>query len=143
VPDSALVRVAEVSIVVVVGPEAIAGSTRLKAGTAQKMILNMLSTATMIRLGYVSGNRMSNMKARNAKLRERAVRILCVETKLDETQARLALDAAGNDLSVALVMSRTLEPRAVAESALAEAHGVVERAVENLARRHSTDGPQP
>ncbi|MDX6692509.1 MAG: N-acetylmuramic acid 6-phosphate etherase [Blastocatellia bacterium] len=143
VPDSALVRVAEVSIVVVVGPEAIAGSTRLKAGTAQKMILNMLSTATMIRLGYVSGNRMSNMKARNAKLRERAVRILCVETKLDETQARLALDAAGNDLSVALVMSRTLEPRAVAESALAEAHGVVEGAVENLARRHSTDGPQP
>jgi N-acetylmuramic acid 6-phosphate etherase len=143
VPESPLTRVAEVSIVAVVGPEAIAGSTRLKAGTAQKMILNMLSTATMIRLGYVSGNRMSNMKARNAKLRARAVRILCAEAGLDEAKAGAALEAASNDLSTALVMSRTGEPRAAAERALKEANGVVERAVENLSRGRSTDEPQP
>ncbi|HEY0405012.1 MAG TPA: N-acetylmuramic acid 6-phosphate etherase [Pyrinomonadaceae bacterium] len=142
VPDSPLTRVAQVSIVAVVGPEVIAGSTRLKAGTAQKMVLNMLSTAAMIRLGYVSGNRMSNMKARNAKLRARAVRILCAEAGLDETKASAALAAAGDDLSAALVMSRTGEPRAAVESALRDANGVVERAVENLSRRRSTDGPK-
>ena len=142
VPDSPLTRVAQVSIVAVVGPEVIAGSTRLKAGTAQKMVLNMLSTAAMIRLGYVSGNRMSNMKARNAKLRARAVRILCAEAGLDETKASAALAAAGDDLSTALVMSRTGEPRAAVESALRDANGVVERAVENLSRRRSTDGPK-
>ena len=69
-----------------VGPEVIAGSTRLKAGTAQKMVLNMLSTATMIRLGYVTGNRMTNMLTRNTKLRARAVRILMAETGLDESR---------------------------------------------------------
>ncbi|HYE65812.1 MAG TPA: N-acetylmuramic acid 6-phosphate etherase, partial [Pyrinomonadaceae bacterium] len=82
-PDSPITRVAEVNIIPIVGPEVIAGSTRLKAGTAQKMVLNMLSTATMIRLGYVSGNRMSNLRARNSKLHARAVRILGAEAGLD------------------------------------------------------------
>lgn len=131
--DSLITRAAEVSIVAVVGPEVIAGSTRLKAGTAQKMILNMLSTATMIRLGYVSGNRMSNLQARNVKLRERAVRILSAEAGLDEAQADEALKAAGNDLRTALVMSRTQCTRAAAEGALAESNGVVLQAIELLA----------
>lgn len=131
-PGSLITRAAEVSIVAVVGAEVIAGSTRLKAGTAQKMILNMLSTAAMIRLGYVSGNRMSNLKPRNTKLRARAVRILCAEAGLNETKASAALEAAGNDLRTALVMSRTGRTRAEAERALAEANGVVQRAVENL-----------
>ncbi|MBD0325683.1 MAG: N-acetylmuramic acid 6-phosphate etherase [Pyrinomonadaceae bacterium] len=134
VPESAITRVAEVSIVAVVGPEVIAGSTRLKAGTAQKMILNMLSTAAMIRLGYVSGNRMTNLQARNTKLRARATRILCAEAGLDETQAGAALEAAGNDLRTALVMSRTGRTRAEAERALAQSGGVVEQAIKNLAR---------
>ncbi len=134
VPDSAITRVADVSIVAVVGPEVIAGSTRLKAGTAQKMVLNMLSTAAMIRLGYVSGNRMTNLQARNTKLRARAVRILSTETGLDETQAERALEAAGNVLRTALVMSRTQCTRDEAEHALAESNGVVPQAVENLAR---------
>ncbi len=131
-PDSAITRAADVSIVVVVGPEVIAGSTRLKAGTAQKMVLNMLSTATMIRLGYVSGNRMSNLKARNDKLRARAARILSAETDLDERAAREMLESAGGELSTALVMSKTGRPREEAARALAQAKGIVGRAVEQL-----------
>jgi len=131
-PDSAITRAADVSIVVVVGPEVVAGSTRLKAGTAQKMVLNMLSTATMIRLGYVSGNRMSNLKARNDKLRARAARILSAETDLDERAAREMLESAGGELSTALVMSKTGRPREEAARALAQAKGIVGRAVEQL-----------
>jgi N-acetylmuramic acid 6-phosphate etherase len=133
-PDSSITRVAEVSIVAIVGPEVIAGSTRLKAGTAQKMVLNMLSTAAMIRLGYVSGNRMTNMQARNTKLRARAVRILSAEEGLDETEASAMLDAAGNDLRTALVMSRTGRTREEAEETLAQSGGVVAQAIERLSR---------
>jgi N-acetylmuramic acid 6-phosphate etherase len=131
-PGSAITRACEVAIVPVVGPEVIAGSTRLKAGTAQKMVLNMLSTATMIRLGYVSGNRMTNMSARNEKLHARARRIFQAETGLDEAAAHAAFDAAGNDLRIALVMQRTGRTRVEAEASLAKAHGIVGRAVEQL-----------
>jgi N-acetylmuramic acid 6-phosphate etherase len=131
-PDSLITRVAEVSIVAAVGPEVIAGSTRLKAGTAQKMILNMLSTATMIRLGYVTGNRMTNMLTRNMKLRARAIRILAAETGLSEREAAAQLEAAGGDLRVALVMSKTDCLREEAESALAQTGCVVNMAVEAL-----------
>jgi N-acetylmuramic acid 6-phosphate etherase len=131
-PDSEITRVAEVSIVAIVGPEVIAGSTRLKAGTAQKMVLNMLSTATMIRLGYVTGNRMTNMLTRNTKLRARAVRILMAETGLDEAKATAQLENAGGDLRISLVMSETGCSRTEAESALANAKGVVKSAVETL-----------
>lgn len=94
VPDSAITRAAEVSIVPVVGPEVIAGSTRLKAGTAQKIVLNMISTAAMIRLGYVTGNRMTNVQTRNSKLRARALRILWAEAGLDENSATEVLAVA-------------------------------------------------
>ena len=95
VPGSPITKAAELSIVPVVGPEVVTGSSRLKAGTAQKMVLNMISTATMVRLGYVSGNRMSNLQARNTKLRERAVRIVVAETGVDEETAAAALEASG------------------------------------------------
>ena len=95
VPGSPITRAAEISIVPVVGPEVLTGSSRLKAGTAQKMVLNMISTATMVRLGYVSGNRMANLQARNTKLRERAVRIVMAESGVDQTQAEQALEACG------------------------------------------------
>src|SRR5215217_6120809 len=95
VPGSPITQAAELSIVPVVGPEVVTGSSRLKAGTAQKMVLNMISTATMVRLGYVSGNRMSNLQARNIKLRERAVRIIIAETGLDQETAAAALEASG------------------------------------------------
>lgn len=95
VPDSPITRAAELSIVPVVGPEVLSGSSRLKAGTAQKMVLNMISTATMVGLGYVSGNRMSNLQARNAKLRERAVRIVMAEAEATKDDATKALEISG------------------------------------------------
>src|ERR1044072_2116924 len=107
VPGSPITEAAELSIVPVVGPEVLTGSSRLKAGTAQKMVLNMISTATMVRLGYVSGNRMSHLQARNIKLRDRAVRIIVAETGLDYEAAEKALEAAGNDLRVALIKTKS------------------------------------
>ena len=94
VPGSPITDAAELSIVPIVGPEVVTGSSRLKAGTAQKMVLNMISTATMVRLGYVSGNRMSNLQPRNIKLRERAVRIVMAETGVDQETAVSALECS-------------------------------------------------
>ena len=104
VPGSAITQAAELSLVPVVGPEVVTGSTRLKAGTAQKLVLNMISTAVLTKLGYVSGNRMSHLRARNSKLHARALRILMAETGVDETTARSALQAAGGETSAALAM---------------------------------------
>jgi N-acetylmuramic acid 6-phosphate etherase len=132
VPDSEITRATDVAIVPVVGPEVLAGSTRLKAGTAQKMVLNMLSTASMIRLGYVKGNRMTNLMPRNDKLRSRAARILEAETGMSEDAARAAIDAAGGDLRAAIVMAMTGCASEVAEEALAKSRGVVELAVANV-----------
>jgi N-acetylmuramic acid 6-phosphate etherase len=95
VPGSPITEAADLSIVPVVGPEVLTGSSRLKAGTAQKMVLNMISTATMVRLGYVSGNRMSNLQARNIKLRDRAVRIVMAETGSTKEEATVALESSG------------------------------------------------
>ena len=103
VPGSPITQAAELSIVPVVGPEVVTGSSRLKAGTAQKMVLNMLSTATMVRLGYVSGNRMSNLQARNIKLRERAVRIVSAETGLDSAAAQQALESCNWSVNKAIL----------------------------------------
>jgi N-acetylmuramic acid 6-phosphate etherase len=133
-PDSAITKAAEISIVPVVGPEVIAGSTRLKAGTAQKLVLNMISTATMIRLGYVSGNRMTNVQTRNVKLHARAVRILMAEAQLDARAANEALEAAGGSLPVALVMAATKSSKAEAEKALQDSAGVIHQATEALRR---------
>ena len=129
VPDSPITRVAEVSIVPVVGPEVVTGSSRLKAGTAQKMVLNMISTATMVRLGYVSGNRMSNLQAKNSKLRDRALRILMQETGLDTQQAGALFEQSENNLSVALVMAKASASRDQAADALRSTNGKVEDAV--------------
>jgi len=132
-PESAILEAAEVGIVPVVGPEVIAGSTRLKAGTAQKMVLNMLSTATMIRLGYVTGNRMSNVQARNSKLKARAVRILMAESGLDERSAIESLRKANGSLPAALLMGKSGCSLEDAELALQKAGGVLGRAAAILA----------
>jgi N-acetylmuramic acid 6-phosphate etherase len=134
VPQSPITKQAEISIVPVVGPEVIAGSTRLKAGTAQKMVLNLLSTATMVKLGYVTGNRMTNVQTRNRKLRARAVRILMAETNLEEQAAVAALDAGNGDLRIALVMTATGCNVEAAEEALAESKGVVPQAINLLSK---------
>lgn len=128
VPRSPITEAAEVSIVPVVGPEVVAGSTRLKAGTAQKLVLNMLSTATLVRLGYVSGNRMTNVLPRNSKLRARALRIIMAESGSDEETARAALDKSGDDPRVALVMMKTGSSIEEAKVALEAANGVIEQA---------------
>ena len=104
----------------VVGPEVVAGSTRLKAGTAQKMVLNMISTATLVRLGYVAGNRMTNVQTRNVKLRARAVRILTAEAGIDEASASEVLDAAEGDLPVAIVMAKSQSGQVVDSSNVRE-----------------------
>lgn len=132
VPDSSITDAAEISIAPVVGPEVLAGSTRLKAGTAQKMVLNMLSTASLAKLGYVTGNRMTSVQTRNTKLRARAVRILGAETGLDSDAAAAALEAAEGDIRVALVISKTKRSVAEAKAALAAAQGVVQTAIDEL-----------
>ena len=136
VPGSLITRAAELSIVVIVGPEVIAGSTRMKAGTAQKLVLNMISTATMIRLGYVTGNRMTNLLTRNVKLRARAERILALETGLGLERAKEVLDAAEGQLTVALVMSRTGCSRDEAAAALAASRGVLAPAIAEIKKPH-------
>jgi N-acetylmuramic acid 6-phosphate etherase len=132
VPGSPITGAAEISIVPVVGPEVIAGSTRMKAGTAQKLVLNMISTATMIRLGYVTGNRMTNVQTRNLKLQARAIRILMAEAELDEAAAEKALAGAGGKLPVALVMAETGCDVSQASAALVDSGGIVSAAVNAL-----------
>jgi len=131
-PNSPITNVADINIVAVVGPEAVTGSTRLKAGTAQKLILNMISTATMVRLGYVTGNRMTNLLPRNSKLRARSLRIVMAEGDLDEAAARAALARAQNDPRIALVMIRTDVAYEQAKAALDESNGVIVAAVNHL-----------
>jgi N-acetylmuramic acid 6-phosphate etherase len=138
-PESPIVAAAQVSIVPVVGPEVVAGSTRLKAGTAQKMVLNMLSTATLVKMGYVSGNRMTNVQTRNTKLRARAVRIIMAEVGLDEQAAGESLDQANGSLPVALLMAKEGCSLPAAERALAASGGVVNRAAEILRMTNPKD----
>lgn len=100
-----LLEVAQIGIGVVVGPEVIAGSTRLKAGTAQKMILNMLSTGSMIRLGKVYGNLMVDVMVTNQKLAARARRLVMVIAGVDEAEAQRLLDQTGQQAKPAIVMA--------------------------------------
>lgn len=131
-PDSRMAAAAGVSIAPVVGPEVIAGSSRMKAGTAQKMILNMLSTATMIKMGLVFSNLMSNLRATNEKLRRRARAILAEEAGISAEEAGRVFEVAGEDLRVALLMARSSLSRSVAERLL-ESHGTsVRRALDSL-----------
>jgi N-acetylmuramic acid 6-phosphate etherase len=101
-PDSPLAKAAEIAIVAVVGPEVIAGSTRMKGGLAQKMILHTLSTAVMVRLGRVQGNLMTGLRAVNSKLQARGVRILCELARVDAAAAARALEAANGSVEAAL-----------------------------------------
>ncbi|CAA9417634.1 MAG: N-acetylmuramic acid 6-phosphate etherase [uncultured Pyrinomonadaceae bacterium] len=132
VPDSAITKAAESSIAPIVGAEVIAGSSRMKAGTAQKMILNMISTAVMIRLGYVKGNRMTNVKSSNVKLKERSARILMSETNLDEAAANNLMNKANDDLRVAIVMHKANINAEAAKKKLAENNFVIEKTIESI-----------
>jgi len=128
--NSPLGRAAEIEIVVEVGAEVLSGSTRMKAGTAQKMVLNMLTTGAMARLGYIYGNLMVNVHARNEKLLERGLGILEKAAGVDRNRARKALNSAGKQVAVALVMLKTGLSRAAAERKLKAAKGNVRKAIE-------------
>jgi N-acetylmuramic acid 6-phosphate etherase len=116
-------------IEVLVGPEFIAGSTRLKAGTAQKLVLNMLSTLTMVRLGKTYGNLMVDVRVTNAKLRDRATRIVEQVAGADPAQAAAALAAAGDDAKLAVTMLRTGASTDEARARLEAADGHLRRAL--------------
>lgn len=120
--EAPLSAAAEHGIEVVVGPEVVTGSTRLKAGTAQKLVLNMISTISMVKLGRTYGNRMIEMSAMNSKLAERAVRMVADITGTDADTARKALDEADGQAKVAVVM---IEHGVAADAAraLLESHG--------------------
>ncbi len=126
---SALEKAADLAIVAEVGPEVVSGSTRMKAGTAQKMILNMLTTGAMTRLGYVYGNLMVNVHLKNKKLVERGVGILQKAANVSRQDALVALKKAGNRVPVALVMLQAKVSRAEAERALKTAKGNVRTAI--------------
>jgi N-acetylmuramic acid 6-phosphate etherase len=128
-PNSPLEKAAEVGIVADVGPEVVSGSTRMKAGTAQKMILNILSTGAMTQLGYVYGNLMVNVHLKNTKLIERGAGILQKAAGTSRENALSALKKAGNQVPVALVMLKTQVNKDKAESALKSAHGHVRKAI--------------
>jgi len=132
VPDSAITHAVDIAIVPVVGPEALTGSTRMKAGTAQKLVLNTISTVTMIRLGYVKGNRMTNVKSSNIKLKARSLRILMAETGLGKSEAARLMTDAGDDLRIALVMNATGSDQHGAAEALSGSDYVVEKAIDSL-----------
>jgi N-acetylmuramic acid 6-phosphate etherase len=126
---SPMAAAADVAIAPVVGPEVLTGSTRLKAGTAQKMVLNMLSTGVMIRLGRTYGNLMVDVQASNAKLRVRAVRIVAQATGLDRAEAEALLAASHNDVKTAIVASLAGISPEEARNRLVAAGGVVRRAL--------------
>ena len=127
--NSLLAKAANLAIVTEVGPEVIAGSSRMKAGTAQKMVLNMLSTGAMTRLGFVYGNLMVNVHLKNEKLVERGVSILQQAAGVSSQEARKTLRAAGNDVPVALVMLQARVTRSEAQHALKAAGGNVRQAI--------------
>jgi N-acetylmuramic acid 6-phosphate etherase len=133
-PGSELAKVAHLAIEVEVGPEILTGSTRLKAGTAEKLICNMLTTGAMARLGYVYGNLMINLHLKNEKLIERGISIVQRVAKIDRTSALTALDAAGMKVPVALVMLSAKVNRPEAMRRLKQAQGSIRKAIETATR---------
>jgi N-acetylmuramic acid 6-phosphate etherase len=134
VAASALARAADLSIVVETGPEALAGSTRLKAGTAQKLVLNAISTATMVRMGRVYDNLMVDVVATNAKLQARAIRLVSSIAEVDAARARALLADAAGSVKVAIAMYRRGVDAAEARALLAGAGGFLRPVIQPEAR---------
>ncbi|MER9866495.1 N-acetylmuramic acid 6-phosphate etherase [Mesorhizobium sp. M0136] len=128
-PRSTIAGIADIAISPVVGPEVLTGSTRLKSGTAQKLVLNMLSTASMIRIGKSYQNLMVDLNPSNKKLVARAVRIVMQTTGCAAQQARQALDQTGNDVKLAILVTITGMGVEEARKALANAGGFLRKAI--------------
>jgi N-acetylmuramic acid 6-phosphate etherase len=120
---------ADIEIVIDVGPEAVSGSTRMKAGSAQKMALNLLTTGAMARLGYIYGNLMVNVHTRNHKLMERGLNVLEKAAGVDRQTASKTLDAADNQVAIALIMLKTGLSRTQASKRLKSVKGNVREAI--------------
>jgi N-acetylmuramic acid 6-phosphate etherase len=129
--DSPLAAAADTAIVADVGAETISGSTRMKAGTAQKMVLNMITTGAMTRLGYVYENLMVNVHMQNSKLVERGIRILMGACKIDRHTAVHTIKSAGRSVPVALVMLKANVDKPEAVRRLAKSDGNVRLAIED------------
>jgi N-acetylmuramic acid 6-phosphate etherase len=129
-PKSELGRAADIEIVAEVGPEVLSGSTRMKAGTAQKMVLNMLTTGAMARLGYIYGNLMVNVHTKNEKLVERGLGILEKAAGIDRKKAARLLRDSSNQVAVALIMVKSGVDREKAGQKLRRYKGNVRRAIE-------------
>ncbi|KRF09800.1 N-acetylmuramic acid 6-phosphate etherase [Paenibacillus sp. Soil787] len=132
--NSKLEPVCDVCIAPVVGPEAIMGSTRLKAGTAQKLVLNMLTTCTMVKLGKTYNNLMVDMKASNNKLYDRSVRIIRAATGVDEECAIAHLESASMNCKLAIMMIKTGLSAAEAEQALNQCDGRLKTAIRTFSK---------
>lgn len=128
-PATALLDLVDVAILPITGPEVVTGSTRLKAGTATKMVLNMLTTGAMVRLGKTYGNLMVDLQATNDKLRDRSERLLMLTCGLSRDAARHALAEAEGQVKVAITMRKLGLSREAAEARLAAAGGVIRRVV--------------
>lgn len=133
VSHSALAEAAEISITPLTGPEILTGSTRLKAGTATKMVLNMISTGVMVRTGATYGNLMVNVRATNEKLVARAQRIVAQATGCDFVTASKLLEKAEMDVKTAIVMGRLSLPRKKAAERLERSHGILREALRQTA----------
>jgi len=131
-PQSELSRAVDIAIEPLPGPEIVAGSTRMKAGTATKLVLNMLTTGTFIRRGYVYGNLMVNVQPKNTKLRDRARRIVAKAAGVSGERASELLAASGDSVRAAIVMQRAGVDRASAERLLEAAGGRVAAALEKM-----------
>lgn len=130
--ESEMAEIADISVAPVVGAEVISGSTRMKAGTAQKMIVNMLSTGAMIRAGKVYQNYMVYMQPTNEKLLARAIRMVAEITGIDSDQAKKKLEEAGNYVAAAIVMIEGKCGREEAEQALSREKGNVRKAIYDI-----------
>ena len=122
-PPPEMLEQCDVCITVPVGPEVVTGSTRMKSGTATKLVLNLLTTGAMIRLGKTYGNLMVDLQVRNQKLADRGERIVMEVTGVDRSAARAALEAAGGSVRTAIVMVRTGTDRPAAEARIAASQG--------------------
>jgi N-acetylmuramic acid 6-phosphate etherase len=120
---------ADITILAITGPEAVTGSTRMKAGTAQKLILNLITTASMIRMGKVYGNLMVDVRATNAKLRDRAARIVMAAAEIDRSAAEAALAAADQEVKTAIVSLKLHLPASDARARLEAAGGRIRLAL--------------
>ncbi|MGJ8583524.1 MAG: N-acetylmuramic acid 6-phosphate etherase [Marinosulfonomonas sp.] len=131
-PGSEITKAADLTIAPEVGPEVLAGSTRLKSGTAQKMVLNLLTTASMIRIGKTYQNLMVDLSISNRKLRTRAVGMLCEITDASPEEAEQLLAASGQDVKTAILMKLSGLDLTQAKACLEQAGGVLRQALEQI-----------